>query len=136
MELFVTFVSEQWILVSVLVVLIYAYAWTEKQKGGTTISHHQLTRLVNSDSAVVVDVRDAAEYKAGHIVDALNIPHASLSSRSRELDTHKGKTIVLVDKMGQHAGAAGRQLKALDFDIVRLEGGMTDWQSNNLPVVK
>lgn len=136
MDLFLAFISEQWMLVSVLVALAYAYAWTEKQKGGVTISHHQLTRLVNDGNAVVVDLRDAAEFKAGHVVDALNIPHAKLSDRIAELTSHQSKTIVLVDKMGHHAGAAGRVLKAKGFEVNRLEGGMTDWQTNNLPVVK
>lgn len=136
MELFLAFISEQWMLVSVLAVLAYAYAWTEKQKGGVTVSHHQLTRLVNDGNAVIVDLRDAAEFKAGHIVDALNIPHAKLNDRTSELTSHQAKTIVLVDKMGHHAGGAGRALKAKGFEVNRLEGGMTDWQANNLPVVK
>jgi len=134
-ELFLAFISEQWMLVSALAVLAYAYAWTEKQKGGVTVSHHQLTRLVNDGSAVVVDLRDAAEFKGGHIVDALHIPHAKLSDRVNELKSHQTKTIILVDKMGQHAGTAGRVLKAKGFEVNRLEGGMTDWQANNLPVV-
>jgi len=134
-ELFLAFISEQWMLVSALAVLAYVYAWTEKQKGGVTVSHHQLTRLVNDDSAVIVDLRDASEFKAGHIVNALNIPHAKLGDRSGELASHQEKTIILVDKMGHHAGTAGRVLKAKGFEVNRLEGGMTDWQSNNLPVV-
>jgi len=100
-----------------------------------TVSHHQLTRLVNDGSAVVVDLRDAAEFKGGHIVDALHIPHAKLNDRVNELKSHQTKTIILVDKMGHHAGTAGRVLKAKGFEVNRLEGGMTDWQANNLPVV-
>ena len=70
------------------------------------------------------------------LVDAVNIPHAKINDRIGELAGHKDKTIVLVDKMGHHAGAAGRILKAKGFEVNRLDGGMTDWQSNNLPLVK
>jgi rhodanese-related sulfurtransferase len=52
------------------------------------------------------------------------------------LEPHKSKTLILVDKMGQHAGAAGRLLKAEGFTVNRLEGGMTEWQNQNLPLVK
>jgi len=44
---------------------------------------------------------------------------------------------VLVCKMGQSAGAAGRKLRADGFsDVRRLSGGMAEWNASNLPVVK
>jgi len=44
---------------------------------------------------------------------------------------------VLVCKMGQSAGAAGRKLRTDGFlDVRRLSGGMTEWNASNLPVVK
>lgn len=133
---FFTFVSEQWILVSILIVLLYAYIWTEKTKGGPTVTIHSATRVINSGEAVVVDLREAKEFKAGHIVDALNIPHNKLKDQLTQLESHKAKTLILVDKMGQHAGTAGRMLRTEGFTVNRLEGGMTEWQNQNLPLVK
>ncbi len=130
------FVTEQWMLVSILLGLIFLYVFTEKQKGGKAISSHELTRMVNDGAAVVLDVREAKDYKAGHIVDAINIPFATMEKRIVELDKHEGKTIVIVDKMGQHAGAVGKQLAQRGFAITRLSGGMMDWQGQNLPVIK
>ena len=92
--------------------------------------------MLNSDTAVLVDVREAADYKAGHIVDAVNIPHNKLAERSSELDPYREKIVVLVDKMGQHVGNAGRALREKGFDVRRLDGGMMEWQNQNLPVVK
>ncbi|NHO85443.1 rhodanese-like domain-containing protein [Pseudoteredinibacter isoporae] len=130
------FVTEQWLLVSILLGLIFFYVFTEKQKGGKTISSHELTRLVNDGEAVILDVRETKEFNAGHIVDALNIPFNTMEKRIVELDKHEGKTIVVVDKMGQHAGAVGKQLAQRGFSVNRLSGGMMDWQGQNLPVVK
>ena len=135
MEFFV-FISEQWLLVSALLVLIYVFIWREKQKGGKALSAQEATRMLNSDTAVLVDVREAADYKAGHIVDAVNIPHNKLAERSSELDPYREKIVVLVDKMGQHVGNAGRALREKGFDVRRLDGGMMEWQNQNLPVVK
>ncbi|WP_246125456.1 rhodanese-like domain-containing protein [Exilibacterium tricleocarpae] len=135
MEFFV-FISEQWLLVSVLLVLIYVFTWREKQKGGKGVSAQEATRMLNSDSAVLVDVREAADFKAGHIVDAVNIPHNKLAERFVELEPHREKVVVLVDKMGQHVGNAGRALREKGFDVRRLDGGMAEWQNQNLPVVK
>ncbi len=133
---FFTFVSEQWILVSVLVALLYAYIWTEKSKGGPTLSIHSATRAINSGDALVVDVREAKEYKTGHIVDAINIPHNTLKDQLSQLQAHKSKTLILVDKMGQHAGNAGRLLKTEGYNVCRLQGGISEWQNQNLPLVK
>lgn len=130
------FVSEQWMLVSLLIILLYAYVWTEKIKGGPTLSIHSATRVINSGEAIVVDLREANEFKAGHIVDAMNIPHNKLKDQLTQLQSHKSKTLILVDKMGQHAGNAGRLLKTEGFTVNRLQGGISEWQNQNLPLVK
>lgn len=122
-------------LVSLLCVLVYAYAWTEKAKGGKSLSTHGMTLLVNKGDAVVVDLREAAEFKNGHIVDAINIPHNKVAERMSELAKFKEKTVILVDKMGQHTGNAGRTLRKEGYEVNRLEGGMSEWQNQNLPLV-
>jgi rhodanese-related sulfurtransferase len=130
------FVSEQWVLVSLLAILVSALIVVEKKRAGVQLSSHEATRLLNDGSAVIVDLRESKEYSAGHIVDALNIPYAKLKDRAVELEKHKSKTIVLVDKMGQHTGAGVKQLGELGYECARLQGGMVEWQSQNLPVVK
>jgi len=100
------------------------------------MSYHEVTRMLNNNLAILLDVRESKEFSGGHIVDAVNIPYAKLGDRVDELKKHEGKTIIVVDKMGQHAGAAGRQLKEKGFNVSRLQGGMVEWTSQNLPVVK
>jgi rhodanese-related sulfurtransferase len=133
---FLVFVSEQWILVSILLVLVYLYVWSEKAKGGKSLSAQEATYLLNADQAVLLDIREAADYKAGHIVNAINIPHNKLNERVTELEPYKNKLMVLADKMGQHVGNAGRMLKEQGYDVRRLEGGMMEWLNKSLPVVK
>lgn len=133
---FFAFVSQQWLLVTTLIVLIYIYVWRDRIKSGRPVSPHEVTRLVNEGTAVLVDLRESAEFKAGHIVGALNIPYAKLSKESTEVLGYKDKTIILVDKLGQHAGAVGRFLGKEGFDVRRLSGGLAEWQGQNLPLVK
>lgn len=130
------FITQEWLLVTTLIVLIYLYAQRERVKSGRPISTHEVTQLVNQGNALLVDVRDSAEFKAGHIVGSINIPYAKLSKESTELASHKGKIIILVDKLGQHAGAVGRFLGREGFDVRRLGGGIAEWQAQNLPLVK
>ncbi|WGL15641.1 rhodanese-like domain-containing protein [Microbulbifer bruguierae] len=133
---FFVFASEQWPLVCLLVALIYALAITERIKAGKPASAHQATLLINSEGAKVIDVRDRAEYTAGHIVDAIHIPHGEMENRIGELAPYKDKVLILADKMGQHAGPVGRQLKKAGYTVRRLEGGMSEWSNQKLPLVK
>lgn len=132
----IIFLGQQWMLVGVLLILVFLFIQLEIKRGGLSVSIHQLTTLVNRENAIVLDIREASEFKEGHIVDALHIPFAKLKERQSELDKYKDRPIVIVDKMGQHTGAAGKQLLDAGFNASRLDGGMTEWRGNNLPVVK
>ncbi|MGB0360991.1 MAG: rhodanese-like domain-containing protein, partial [Endozoicomonas sp.] len=123
--------------VGALAVLIIALIITEKRKGGQSISSAELTRLVNKEFGVVLDVREKADYAKGHIVNAINIPFAKIKGHTGELDKYRDKIIIVVDAMGQHSGSVGKELKAAGFtQVVRLSGGMNTWTSDSLPVVK
>ncbi|ARN73602.1 rhodanese-like domain-containing protein [Oceanicoccus sagamiensis] len=136
MALFFEFLAEQWIVASALMVCIGLLIRHESAKGGPTLTPQQLITEVNQKQAVVVDLRDSKEFDQGHIVDAINIPHAKLASRMTELEASKDKPIILVCKMGQHSGTAGKAMAAEGYSQVsRLSGGMMEWQNMQLPLV-
>ena len=136
MNEFLMFVSQEWMLVGALLVLIGLFLWMENVRAGESISVHQLTAQVNKANGLVLDLRDNKEFKEGHIVDAINIPFAKLAASMNTLDVHKARPLVLVDKMGQHTGSAGRILKKAGYQVSRLNGGMSEWTGSSLPVVK
>lgn len=126
-----------YILVSAFVFLLVAFVINEGKQGGAAITTTNLVNLVNREGAVLLDIRDPKEYSAGHIAGALSMPVSSIDARIGELESEKGKPVVLVCKMGQQSSATGRKLKALGFENVRrLSGGMAEWTAGSLPVVK
>lgn len=134
---FFVFVSQEWLLISTLAVLMVVFAWRERIKNGKPISANEVTRLLNDDRAVLLDVREAKDYKAGHISGALNLPHTKVAKEAESLlASHRDKTIVVADKLGQHAGTVGRTLGQQGFEVRRLAGGMAGWQGEGLPLVK
>lgn len=136
MALFLEFLAQQWILVIALLAVIIMLVLHEARKSGPSLSPQQAINLVNNQQGVFVDLRDAAEYKKGHIVDALHIPAGKVVDRMAELEKYRDKPIVLVCKMGQQSGAAGKQLKAGDFDkVYKMSGGMLEWTNLQLPTV-
>ena len=124
-------------LVGPFFVLVFLFIVLETRRGGKTVSTHQLTHLVNKEGALILDVRDSKEFREGHITDARNVPFSTLKESLVQLDKYKDKPVVIVCKMGQHAGAAGRILHENGFkDVRRLSGGLTTWTSEGLPLVK
>lgn len=137
MEDFITFVTNHPFLVGAFAVLLALFIRNEMNRGGSVIGVQELVQLVNNENALVVDVRDKAEYDQGHIVESINIPYTSIETRADELNKHKDRPIVIACKMGQHSGAAGTALRKKGFENVsRLRGGIAEWRGQNLPVVK
>ena len=132
---FFVFISEQWLLVSIGLVLVYLLAITEGNRGGRLLSTSEVVQLLNSGEAVLVDIRSKKEFDAGHITEALHIPHNNLEGGKSTLEKHKSKIIVVADKLGQHASAVGRQLHKDGYQVRRIRGGIAEWQNQNLPLV-
>lgn len=136
MALFLEFLAQQWIQVAALLALVGMLVFHESRKGGESVSPQQAINRVNAEGGVFLDLRDAAEFNKGHIVDSLNIPATKLSERMVELEKYKEKPVVLVCKMGQQSGAAGKQLRAAGYTRVsRMTGGMMEWGNLQLPLV-
>ncbi|ROR98874.1 rhodanese-related sulfurtransferase [Sinobacterium caligoides] len=131
------FITQQWMLVSLLLVLISGYMLLESRRAGATVSPQQLSQMINKQDGLVLDVRDSKEFGAGHIVDAVNIPVAKLNERMVELEKYKSVPIIVVDKQGTASSAPGKSLKAAGYQqVYRLSGGMLEWTGQNLPLVK
>lgn len=132
-----TFIGNHPFLVGTFVVLLVLFIRNEMSRGGASVSAQELVNMVNNDDAVVIDLRDKAEFEQGHIVDAVNVPFAKLEDRLDELKKYKDKPVVVACKMGQHAGSAGTVLRKNGFENVsRLQGGIAEWRNQNLPVVR
>ena len=136
MALFLEFLTQQWILVAALLAVIVMLIMHEARKSGPSLSPQQAINIVNSEDGVFVDLREAAEFKKGHIVNAMNIPFTKLSARLAELEKFKDRPIVLVCKMGQQSSVAGKQLKTENYSkVYKMTGGMMEWTNLQLPTV-
>jgi rhodanese-related sulfurtransferase len=92
-------------------------------------------RLINS-GALVVDVRPADAFAAGHIIDARHIPQAELGSQAEGLKKYREKPVIVCCETGMSSGASAGVLKSLGFSkVVNLRGGLAAWKQENLPLV-
>ncbi len=131
------FVQNHPLLVGAFVVVLAAWLGYEFMRGNHGVDSSQATTLVNREDGVIVDIRDANDFKAGHIAGARNIPQSRLDERLGELDKFKDKPVIVVCKHGQSSGIAVAKLGKAGFArAAKLKGGMSQWQADNLPVVK
>jgi len=101
------------------------------------VSPMELTRLVNHEQAVIIDVRSPEEFDKGHITKAKNIPLDEIENKSKQLEKFKKRPMVIVCQTGNRAGKAANQLRKLEFDkLFQLTGGLVEWQKDNLPLEK
>jgi rhodanese-related sulfurtransferase len=137
MARFIEFLTNHWELASLWMALLLTLLLYIKSKQAPKLSPQEATMLINRGDGVFLDIRARKEYEKGHIVDAINIPLAKIEERAVELERYKQKTIVVVCNMGQTSGQVVAQLRARGFvSVVNLAGGMSEWNSRGLPIVK
>ncbi len=107
---------------------------------GATVPHvglNEAVRLINRRDALVIDVRDAAEYAAGHIPKSRHIPATELNGRLPELDKFKERPVVVSCQSGTRAQRACAVLNKAGFkEVVVLQGGIAAWQQAGMPLEK
>jgi rhodanese-related sulfurtransferase len=87
-------------------------------------------------SLLVLDVRTPAEYAAGHVPGAVNIPNAELGARIAELDGERERDIVVYCRTGVRSGQALEVLGKAGFTrLFHLKGDYTRWSEEKRPVV-
>ncbi len=138
MELVLEFIKQNIFLVGLVVVSGGAFlASLLRRSGGPAISVVDATLLINRQDALVLDVRDPAEFAGGHIPEAKNVPLAKLGERISELAQYKDRPIVVVCASGMRSATACGQLAKAGFTQVKnLDGGMGRWSEANLPLTR
>jgi len=81
-----------------------------------------------ASGAKLVDVRTRAEFAAGHVDGAINIPVSELSSKLKKLG-QKRKPLVIYCRSGSRSGHAVRFLRAQGFKNVLDMKAMSNWSA-------
>ena len=103
--------------------------------GGPWVSTLDATRLINQKDAPLLDVREPAEFAAGHILGAKNMPLAQIGARAAEFDKWKAKPVIVYCDSGSRATSAMPLLKQRGIaEVYNLSGGFPAWQQAGLPV--
>ena len=75
---------------------------------------------------VWIDVRSAEEFNAGHLQDAVNIPHDQILARIQAVSPDKNAPVNLYCRSGRRAETALTELKNAGYTNVTNHGGYED----------
>ncbi|MEO8223943.1 MAG: rhodanese-like domain-containing protein [Gammaproteobacteria bacterium] len=117
-----------------MLIAVVAFELRLRARAAFEVSVAETVRMINN-GAVVVDVREADRYAAGHIVNAVNIAPAELA-RGEEGKIKKKRGVVVVCDTGNESLHSARSLRAAGFDgAFSLGGGLERWQRDNQALV-
>ena len=117
-----------------------ALLWPLLNRGASGVANVSPTEavvLMNRDKLLILDVRDATEFAAGHIQGAKHIPVTELLSRIKEIEKFKNKVVLVHCQKGMRAKAACAILREQSFtQLHNLQGGLESWTEAKMPLVK
>lgn len=105
------------------------------KRGSNLINANEVVQQINQRQAILIDIRKAESYKAGHIPQARNIPAEDLVTKTEKIA--KDKPIIVVCDTGRNAQRSVADLRKQGFtDVSVLEGGLVAWAQAGLPTKK
>ena len=104
---------------------------------GQEVGPMEAVQLINRRDAVVLDLREAADYKSGHITNARHMPEGEIDARMKELEKVKARPIIVSCARGNRSTNVAGRLRKLGFgEVFSLRGGIAAWQQANMPLEK
>lgn len=97
-----------------------------------TVGAGEAHEAVSSGRALLLDVRERGEWKAGHAAGARNVPLSRLAAELGRLEPDR--RYVVVCRSGGRSRSAVARLRRAGLDAVNLRGGMLAWQRAGLPL--
>lgn len=96
-------------------------------RGIRNVSAERAKGLIGERGALILDVRSGDEFAAARIPQAQHIPLSDLHQRLAELESHRGRPIVVSCRTGARSAKACMLLKKNGHDAYNLRGGLRAW---------
>ncbi|MEI8156485.1 MAG: rhodanese-like domain-containing protein [Burkholderiales bacterium] len=132
------FIFDNWMLITVAVASGSLLLWPVIQGAATAgLDPTGAVLLINREKGVVIDVCEPAEFAAGHVGGAKNIPLNQLEAKLAGVVKNKALPVILVCQSGARSNRAVAIAKKLGYEQAQsLGGGLASWRAANLPVEK
>jgi len=135
----VKFVMDNIFLIAVAFVSGAMLVWpmVRRGSGGPSVNTLEATQLINRQDALVLDVREQAEYAQSHILNSRLLPLSQIEARVGDIEKFKDKPVIVYCATGNRSSSAAAVLRKSGFsNVSNLSGGFAAWQQAGLPVQK
>ncbi|MFJ3875844.1 rhodanese-like domain-containing protein [Streptomyces sp. NPDC090077] len=105
------------------------------RRGTARLTPDQAHRRTTDGDGLLVDVRERAEWNAGHAPGAVHLPLSLLVTGAGLPTAARGRPLVVICRSGQRSRRAAELLAGRGARAVDVRGGMSAWASAGLPVV-
>ena len=92
--------------------------------------------LLAPGQPLIIDVRTADEYRAGHVQDAINIPYDEIAGRIAAVTPDHDARIVLYCRSGRRSGIAEQALRQMGYRQIENKGGLNDMLQNGYQIAR
>ncbi|WP_333774245.1 rhodanese-like domain-containing protein [Streptomyces sp. IBSBF 3136] len=92
-------------------------------------------KFADAADAVLLDIREPDEWRAGHAPRAVHLPLSGLTAGAGLPAAVRARPLVVICRSGNRSRRAAELLAARGADAVDVIGGMRDWAAAGLPVV-
>lgn len=112
-------------------ILGFASSCSAQHDSIKTVSATEFAQIIQADTVVLVDVRTAEEYNAGHIDGARNIDVQKENFQAEAVTSiPKDKTVAVYCRSGKRSLKAAVILAKVGYHVVNLRGGWLEWCEN------
>ena len=135
-----SFFIDNWVLIAVAFASGAMLVFPAVRAGGRagSLNTTDAVLLMNREKAVVIDVCEPAEFAAGHVPGAVNIPrgvlefevdgHPAVNCQRDPALAHRDQPVVLYCRSGGRSALAAESLRRLGFaEPLSLAGGFMGW---------
>ena len=84
-------------------------------------------KIAIDEKTAVIDVRTEQEYKAGHLINSINIPHEEIKDKITEHVHDKNQKIIVYCRSGRRSGIAKKTLDEMGYTNVINTGAYRAW---------
>ena len=95
-----------------------------------SVDYQTFAEEIAVDDIVLVDVRTAEEYAAGHIPGAVNIDSSAENFEEQICEFSNKKPIAMYCRGGRRSKEAAARIISLGYDVIDLDKGFNSWEGD------
>lgn len=134
------FIGHHLLLVAAFAAVLVALGVLEAMRltrGFAALTAAGVTRVVNRDNALLIDLSPNEDFEKGHIPGARHVAMSQFDPENKELAKARELPVVVYCRNGQVSAQAARRLVKAGFTRVYwLQDGLRGWADANLPLAK